>query len=142
MQGPAFLLQSTAPMWRGLHWWLVAVLLATGLLSWSWARPAMPAGHSELTYLMPRASAHAQGTAFEPAAGATQITMQTPICGKPLLTSTPTLDQVFNEIADQDIPSCPGLWLALLQGAPAQAPQPELPQIERQPLLRPPARLG
>jgi hypothetical protein len=142
MHRPASVPQSTASMWPGLHGWLVLVLLATGFLSWFWARPAMPAGHSELTYFMPRASALAQGTAFEPATSAPQITAQAPICGKPLLTSTPTLDQVFNEIADQDIPSCTGLWLALLQGAPAQGPQPELPQTERQPLLRPPARLG
>ncbi|MFZ5567426.1 MAG: hypothetical protein ACOY95_10520 [Pseudomonadota bacterium] len=63
------------------------------------------------------------------------------ICRKPA-PYKPGADQVLNEIADQDIPSCPGLWLALMQGIPALEPQPELPQTERQPLLRPPARLG
>ena len=63
------------------------------------------------------------------------------ICRKPA-PYKPGADQVLNEIADQDIPSCPDLWLALMQGVPAQGPQPELPQTERQPLLRPPARLG
>ncbi|MCZ8250988.1 MAG: hypothetical protein O9318_00805 [Hylemonella sp.] len=102
----------------------------------------MPAGHSELTYFMPRAGALAQGAAFEPAASTAQITAQAPICLKPLLVSAPTHDQVLNEIADQDVPSCPGPWLALLHGLPEQRPQPALPQIVRQPLLRPPAHLG
>jgi hypothetical protein len=63
------------------------------------------------------------------------------ICRKPA-PYKPGADQVLNEIADQDIPSCPGLWLTLMQGVPVQEPQPELPQTEPQPLLRPPAQLG
>jgi hypothetical protein len=63
------------------------------------------------------------------------------MCRKPA-PYKPGADQVLNEIADQDIPSCPGLWLALMQGVPVQEPQPELPQTEPQPLLRPPARLS
>ncbi|MBX9871287.1 MAG: hypothetical protein K2X75_04750 [Burkholderiaceae bacterium] len=63
------------------------------------------------------------------------------ICRKPT-PYKPGADQLLNEIADQDLPSCPALWIALMQGVPVQEPQPELPQIEPQPLLRPPAQLG
>jgi len=54
----------------------------------------------------------------------------------------PGADQLLTEIADQDVPSCLALWLAVIQGVPVQEPQPELPQTEPQPLLRPPARQG
>ncbi len=135
-------LQFTTRSWPGWYAWLAFVLLATGLMSWSWARAGVPAGQSELAYFMSQAGTDAPGSAFESASPVLRSTAQIPNCRLPQLTSAPTIDQIPAEIADQDIPSCPGLWLALLQGAPAQGPQPELPQTERQPLLRPPARLG
>lgn len=139
-QPPA--LQFITRSWPGWHGWLAFVLLATGLMSWSWARAAMPDGPREMVHVMSQTGAVAPESAFENASPAMQSTAQIPSCRLPQLTSTPTIDQILAEIADQDVPSCPGLWLALLQGAPTQGPQPELPQTERQPLLRPPARLG
>ena len=142
MHRPPPVLQFATRLWPGWQAWLAFVLLAMGCLSWSWARAAMPAGQSELVYFMSQAGTDAPGSAFETTSPVLQSTAQTPSCSLPQLTSTPTIDQILAEIADQDIPSCPGLWLALLQGVPTQGPQPELPQTERQPLLRPPARLG
>jgi hypothetical protein len=132
----------TTRMWPGLHGWLALVLLVTGFMSWSWARTSIPMGKSEMVYFMSLAGADTLGSAFEPAGPAVRSAAQVLTCSLPQLTGTPTIDQVYTEIADQDIPSCPDLWLALMQGVPAQGPQPELPQTERQPLLRPPARLG
>lgn len=135
-------LQFATRLWPAWHGWLAFVLLATGCMSWSWARAAMPEGSREMVQVMSQTGAGAPGSAFETARPVLQSTAQTPNCSLPQLTSTPTIDQILAEIADQDIPSCPGLWLALLQGAPTHGPLPELPQTERQPLLRPPARLG
>ncbi len=121
--------------------WLGLLLLLAGLC-WSWAQAhAAPApldiSDDETVYW---AMADAQVEDIEPSESALSPARDL-ICRKPA-PYKPGADQVFNEIADQDLLSCPGRWMALPQGIPAQGPQPELPQTERQPLLRPPARLG
>ena len=139
---PARILPLAAWLARpGLHGLLVLMLLAGAFWGGSLAQPpAVPLAYEadgEMAYWV---MSDQEEEDIEPSESALSPARDL-ICRKPA-PYKPGADQVLNEIADQDIPSCPGLWLALMQGVPAQGPQPELPQTERQPLLRPPARLG
>lgn len=131
----------------GMRTGVLGLLLLLGGLFWAWAWawawaqvasvPQLEVSDAETAYW---AMADAEDEDIEPSESALSPTGDL-ICRKSA-PYKPGADQVLKEIADQDLPSCPGLWLALLQGIPAQGPQPELPQTERQPLLRPPKRLG
>lgn len=127
----------------GMRTGLLGLLLLLGGLFWSWAHahaasvPQLEVSDAESIYW---AMADVEDEDIEPSESALSPARDL-MCRKPT-PYKPGADQVLNEIADQDLPSCPGLWLALRQDSPAQGPQPELPQAEPQPLLRPPARLG
>ncbi len=131
------------PLAVGMRTCLLGLTLLMGGLFWSWSQayaapvPLLEVSHEEMVYW---AMADVEDEEVEPGESALSPARDL-MCRKPA-SYKPGVDQVFNEIADQDIQYCPGLWLALMQGVPAQWPQPELPQTERQPLLRPPARLG
>ncbi|MEK9802165.1 MAG: hypothetical protein VW475_02020 [Curvibacter sp.] len=117
------------------------VLLLAGLF-WCWtlatAQPAplLDVGEGEMAYWV---MADAEDEDLEP--GETTVASgRDLICRKPV-PYKPGVDLVLNEIADKEVHSRERLWLALPQAVPAQGPLPALPQVEPQPLLRPPARL-
>ncbi|GEM_PF-6892329 len=122
-------------VWLGL-----LVLLAALLWSWAQAQAAptpLDISDDETVYW---AMADAPVEDIEPSESALSPARDL-ICRKPA-PYKPGADQVPHEIAHQDLLSGPDRWIALPQGVPVQGPQPELPQTERKPLLRPPARLG
>lgn len=123
-------------MWTGLLGLLV--LLAGFFWSWTQAHaasaPQLELSNEASVYWV---MADAEEEDIEPSESALSPARDL-LCRKPA-PYKPGADPLLNEIADQDVPSCPGLWLALMPGVPALEPQPELPQTERQPLLRPPA---
>jgi hypothetical protein len=122
----------------------VGLLVLLAGLFWSWVQVDTAPAHRvdvDGDAMVVWAMAEAEEEDLEPSESALGPS-QDLICRKPTAPYTPGADQGLSEITDQDIPSCPGLWIALPHGVPALEPQPELPQAERQPLLRPPARLG
>lgn len=125
--------------WRGLHG-LLALLLMAGLF-WcalqAQAASLSGADEGEMAHWVLADLGVEDIEPTEPALAPSRDL----ICRKPV-PYKPGTDLVLNEIADQDVPSCLVLWPSLPQAVPASEPQPEFPQAERQPLLRPPARLG
>lgn len=125
----------------GLHGLLALVLLA-GLL-WSWsqaqARTAEPLlDESELSHFWPHEVTEAIVATDAHEAGRNGYA-----CIKPPHLKCLAADLILNEIADhQNAQSREELWLAMPQTYPVLEPQPALPYIARQPLLRPPAVLG
>ena len=125
----------------GLGW---ALVLLFGLL-WSWTQAqAQPVvvqalGSSELSYFWLQESSEASVLLDA------QETSRTTgyACLKPPSLKCQAAKLILNEIADHQYPqSREELWLAMPQTFPVQEPQPALPHIARQPLLRPPALLG
>ena len=123
----------------GLGWVLV---LLVGLL-WSWSQvqaqsAALPLGSSELSYFWPQETAEAYA-----ALNARGVDRKAYACVQPPSLKCQAAKLILNEIADHQYPqSHEELWLAASQTVPVQQPQPALPHIARQPLLRPPALLG
>lgn len=115
----------------------LAFLLLAGLL-WSWgqvqAAPAW-AATSEPVF----AAFDSEAQVAEDAA-ASQDGQRA--CAKPSSTQASGVELVLNEIADQEALSRLLLGGALSQALPPQGAQPLLQQAWRQPLLRPPRRLG
>ena len=128
----------------GLHGLLALVLLA-GLL-WSGAQTqaepvALPMVSSEVSHFWPQQETEA--TEAIVVTDAREAGRNGYACVKPPHLKCLAADLILNEIADhQNAQSRLGLWLVTPQAIPAQAPQPALPHIARQPLLRPPALLG
>lgn len=124
----------------GLGW---ALVLLVGLL-WSWsqvqAQPALQSlGSSELSYFWPQETSEA--SVLLDAREASRTTGYA--CLKPPSLKCQAAKLILNEIADHQYPqSREELWLAMPQVFPVQEPQPALPHVARQPLLRPPALLG
>ncbi len=124
----------------GLGWVLV---LLVGLL-WSWSQAqaqtaALPLDSPELSYLLwPQETAEAYAALNDRGADRKAYA-----CVKPPSLKCQAAKLILNEIADHQYPQAhEELWLAMPQTVPVQAPQPALPHIARQPLLRPPALLG
>lgn len=131
------------PLAAGMRTSLLGLLLLLAGLFWAWtqahAAPAhlLDASDDETVYW---AMADVEGEDIEPGESALSPARDL-ICRKPA-PYKPRADKLLNEMADQDLPSCVALWMTLPNGIPAQGPQPVLSQAEREPLLRPPARLG
>lgn len=138
MSSPRSCRQPTAAPRPFLSWGLVWVLLFGLFGAWTQVQAAnWTSGASELSYFMPAEEAGDMGTSAQADSAWAGVS-----CGKPSELKTTTADLVLNEISDKDVHSCVVLWLTLPQAVPAQGPQIELPQTVREPLLRPPARLG
>lgn len=133
-------LRSQAALQRSGLAWMLAMVLWAGLLgAWNQAQAATPpAGDNELAYFI--LQEQAEETAITEQADSAWAELS---CRKPAPFKTSVADLVLNLVADKDVLSREdALWLALPHAAPAQRPSPALPQIEREPLLRPPAQLG
>lgn len=141
MQTPASsLAPHAAPARAGLR--ALLVLLLAGFF-WCWTQataqpaPLLDVAEGEMAYWV---MADAEEEDLEP--GETTVASSRDlICRKPV-PYKPGVDLVLNEIADKEVHSRDRVWLPLPQAVPAQGPLPALPQVEPQPLLRPPARLG
>jgi hypothetical protein len=131
------------PLAAGMRMGLLGLLVLLAGLFWAWTQahaapaPLLDVSDDEVVYW---AMADVEGEDIEPGESALSPTRDL-ICRKPA-PYKPGDDQVLTEIADQDLPSCPRLWITLARGVPTQDPQLDLPQAERQPLLRPPAGQG
>ncbi len=141
MSGPTVPRQPAAARRPALYWGLLLVLLAGLLWTWTQARaadaPATLGEPSELSHFLPVDGLdHVDNS---PGAGEVGPALS---CRKPAPAKTTVADLVLNEISDKDVQSRAGLWPALPQAVPQPGPQPELPLTVREPLLRPPARLG
>lgn len=127
--------------WYGL----LALVLLAGLL-WSWSQAqAQPAEYlldpSELSHFWPQAET--EETEAIAATDAHEAGRNGYACIKPPHLKCLAADLILNEIADhQNAQSREELWLAMPQTPPVPEPQPVLPHVARQPLLRPPAVLG
>lgn len=135
---------STPLLAAGRRTGLLGFLVLLAGFFWSWAlahaapAPLLEVSHDEMVYWV---MADTQDQGIEPTESALSPAMGL-ICRKPAPAKTTVADLVLNEIADKDVQSCAGLALALPQAPPLPGPQPELPLTVREPLLRPPARLG
>jgi len=117
----------------------LAFVLLVGLLgAWTQVQAtSRTSSTSELSYFMPAEGAGDMSTTAQADSAWAGVS-----CGKPSELKTTNADLVLNEVSDKDVHSCVVLWLTLPQAVPAQGPQIDLPQTVREPLLRPPARLG
>lgn len=127
MQASNHTLLTPAPRRPG--WLLPAllVLVLAGLL-WSWgqaqARPLSAMPGEPVSFVLPAATV-AAGAGLEA-----------------LPPQGTAADLVLDEIADQDVLQRWHVLIAPTQPLLVPAPQPALQEAERQPLLRPPSRLG
>lgn len=106
---------------------LALLLLACCLWSWPQATPGVAAS----------------GQLASASAGAdAQLVAPPPACVSAGAADHSAVDLVVNEISDQEALAPLHLRAARPQTVPPQSRQPVLQQAERQPLLRPPTRLG
>lgn len=135
---------STPLLAAGMRTGLLGLLVLLAGLFWFWAQahaapaPLVEVSHDEMVYWV---MADTQHEDIESTDSALSSAMGQ-ICRKPAPAKTTVADLVLNEISDKDVQSRAGLWPALPQAVPQPGPQPELPLTVREPLLRPPARLG
>lgn len=128
----------------GLHG-LLALVLLVGLL-WSWSQAQAQAAEpmldsSEFSHFWPQTETEANEAVVT--TDAHEAGRNGYACIKPPSLKCLAADLILNEIADhQNAQSFEELWLAMPQTSPVQEPQPALPHVVRQPLLRPPAVLA
>ncbi|MDP3701145.1 MAG: hypothetical protein Q8R72_09600 [Hylemonella sp.] len=117
---------------------LVFVVLLGLLGAWTQAQAAsLTEGTSELSHFMPAEGGGDMGTGVQADKAPTGLS-----CLKPAAFKSTAADFRPSEVSDKDVHSRVVSWMSLPQAVPAQAPQPGLAQTVREPLLRPPARLG
>lgn len=127
MQPKSHAILTPAPRWPGRLLPALLFLVLAGLL-WSWAqaqaKPLSAAPSEPASFVLEAAT-------VAPGAGLKALPLQ-----------DAAADLVLNEIADQDVLHRWHVLIALTQALLVTAPQPALQEAERQPLLRPPSRLG
>lgn len=127
MQPKSHAILTPAPRRPGRLLPALLFLVLAGLL-WSWAqaqaKPLSAAPSEPASFVLEAAT-------VAPGAGLKALPLQ-----------DAAADLVLNEIADQDVLHRWHVLIALTQALLVPAPQPALQEAERQPLLRPPSRLG
>jgi len=127
MQPKSHAILTPAPRRPGRLLPALLFLVLAGLL-WSWgqaqARPLSAAPSEPASFVLDAAT-------VAPGAGLEALSLQ-----------GTAADLVLNEMADQDVLHRWHVLIALAQAVLVHGPQPALQEAERQPLLRPPSRLG